>query len=1129
MTNPPGTDRGVLRTLFTDAVTGALARGGLDGCLDGAIVRARRTGGCCSAFVFDVDHFKTVNDAYGHARGDTVLRLIVERAKAVVRDADVLVRYGGDEFVLVLPETTAVEAAQVASRLVDAIGAEPFPGDPPLSVSISLGLATYPDDAADRHALIELADRRNYLAKRRGRGRAVGDDLQAGGRRRSDRLLERDAAFAAARDFLVRLDARGRGALRVAGERGAGHSRFLAEVGKLAGMRGFVVLHMGDDAVDGGADPAERVLVIADTDADLAEISRRVRRLAGPGGAGVVGLVQAVHDPVGPVPSLPLLDTVVLGPLSDSALHVWLRTTLHGEPTRELVQWLARRSSGFIARAERGLTQLADGGHLEQGGNGDWGVSGEALVRADNARRRLPAAVSSLVGRARDIARVADLLADRRLITLTGAGGIGKTRLSLAVAGAVADEFADGAVFLPLAEATTAEVVVSTAAAALEVPEGTDEPLADTVIRALSGLELLLVLDNFEHVLSAGPFVAALLAAAPGVRVLATSRQRLRLTGEQVYPVPPLPVPELDRLPTLPEETDAALAASPALALFVSRATEAVYGLTFTPDDLRAAAEVCCRLDGLPLAIELTAANCDVLSPTQILAQLNERSELPAIGPQDLPARQRTLRATIDWSFALLDAGDQELLTRLAVFAGGCSADAVAAVCPPPGKTVDTLPSRLAGLVDRNLLGARHTADGIRYTMLETIRAYAGERLAATATDEGPAQRHAAYFASFAERADHGLAGPDGATWYARVSREYLNLRAAYTWAMSERDTLTAARIVLGANRYWQKGWHIREGREWHRQVLAVDPLLPDRVRGWVMESAAFLAIKQDDQETALSLGEKSLRLGRDLGDLDLVAKALNIVGLVARQSGDMDRARACFGECVEIQEARGRRDSILAAASGNLSMIALFEGDLHTARELLLRDVELVRVLGNLRSLLLTLAGLGDVCVDLGDAATARPLLTEAVEIGRRIGDIGGEAYAVHILGRLTRLEGDPVEAYRLYTNAIRQHHGFGDRFAVLYTLSSLIDLLSTAEPALAARMLGAVEVIRDQESTPMTRRQLAVRDKMLLRIRAVLTDTELADAVEAGRAMDLDGVVAIALEVDPTVLAQPSHTRTD
>ncbi|MEV6235509.1 diguanylate cyclase [Lentzea sp. NPDC051838] len=1114
MTEPPDLDRGVLRTLLTDVVTGALARGGLNGCLDGAIARARLIGGCCSVFVFDVDHFKTVNDAYGHARGDVVLRSIVERAKGVARDADVVVRYGGDEFVLVLPETGAVEALQVATRLVDAIGTKPFPGNPPLSVSISLGLATYPDDAPDRQSLIELADRRNYLAKRRGRGRAVGDDLQASGRRSSERLLERDAALAVVRDFLVRLDASGRGALRVAGERGAGHSRFLAEVGKLAGLRGF-------DVVDGAVTPdglGERVLVLVDTDADLADVGRRVRRLAGSGGARVVGLVQAMHDPAGPVPQvLPLLDTAVLAPLSESALHVWLRTTLHGEPTRELVHWLARRSGGFIAQAERGLTQLAARGDLEQGGNGDWGVSEEAVARADNARRRLPAAVSSLVGRARDVTRLADLLSERRLVTLTGAGGIGKTRLAVAVAGAVADEFADGAVFVSLAEATTTEMVVSAVAAVLEVPEGTNEPLTDAVIKALSELELLLVLDNFEHVLSAGSFVAALLAAAPGVRVLTTSRQRLRLSGEQVYPVPPLPVPDLDRLPSRPEETDEALASWPALALFVSRATEAVYGLTLSADDLRAAAEVCIRLDGLPLAIELTAANCDVLSPPQILAQLNERSELPAVGPQDLPARQQTLRATIDWSFALLDADDQELLTRLAVFAGGCTADAVAAICLPSEISDESLTKRLTGLVDRNLLGARQTEDGLRYTMLETIRAYAGEKLA----DDEVTARHTAYFAEFAERADRGLGGHDGAAWYARVSHEYLNLRAAHTQAMTGRDPLTAARIVLGVNRFWQKGWHIREGREWHRRLLADAPGLPEGVLGRVMDSAAFLAIKQDDQETALTLGSESLLIGRRIGDHDLVAQALNIVGLVARQSGDLDQARACFGECVEIEQAHGKRANVLAAARGNLSIIARFEGDLHTARDLMRHNIEADRVVGNLRTLSLDLVGLGDVCVDLGDAAAARPLLVEAVEISRRIGDMGGEAYGFHILGRLTRLEGDPVEAYRLYTSAIHFHHGFGDRFAVLYTLSSLVDLLSTVDPASAARMLGAVEVIREQDGLPMTKHQRAVRDGTLVRIRSTLTDAEVDAAMAAGTAMDLDALVALAFEVDPASFA--------
>jgi diguanylate cyclase (GGDEF)-like protein len=1129
VTNPPDFGRGVLGELFADPLTGALTRGGLDGCLDGAIARAQLTGGSCSVFVFDVDHFKTVNDAYGHARGDAVLRVIAERAMAVIRGADLLVRYGGDEFVLVLPETAAAEAMQIAVRLVECISGELFPGSPPLSVSISLGLATYPDDAVDGERLLEVADRRNYLAKRRGRGRAVGDDLAVGGTGSSGRLLERDAPLTVAQEFLVRLETQGPGTLRVIGERGAGHTRYLAEVGTLARLRGFAV-HRLDGAEDVVADrvaglsgPAERVLVLADTDADAARAYELMAELAGPHGDRVVGLLHAVHEPAAPEPPVPVVATVVLGPLSAAALHVWLRTTLHGEPTPALVQWLARRSGGFIARAERELARLADAAHLEQLSGGGWGVSAAVLARAEEARRRLPAPVSSLIGRERDITRVARLLAERRLVTLVGTGGIGKTRLALAVAEALGEEFTDGAVFVPLAEATTTELVVSTLAGALEVGEAADEPLTDTVIRAVSRLRLLLVLDNLEQVLSAGPFVADLLAAAPRVRVLATSRQRLRLSGEQVYPVPPLPVPDPERLPVRAGDTAALLASSPAVALFVARAREVVYGITFTPADLRAAAQVCRRLDGLPLAIELAAVSCDVLSPARILAQLGERLELPATGPRDLPERQRTLLATMDWSFALLDPDDRDLMAHLAIFAGGCPAEAIPAVCPQPDTDPAVLAKRLAGLVDRNLLGTRDTPDGIRYTMLETIRAYATERLAGMA-DDGIAHRHAAYFAAFAERAGEGLAGHQLPVWHKRVVREYPNLRAAYVRSMADGDTTTAARIVLGVQRHWRQGWHVREGRDWHDRLLttAEGRTLPDETRAWVLFSAAFLAVMQDDYAAARPLADESLRLGRLLDAPDLLANALNVVGLVARATGHLDRARDCFSECVAIQEARGTDQPVLAGALGNLASTAVMAGDLDTAHELLLRSIALNRKAGFLRGLALNLLVLGSIHVDRGDAAGARPLLAEALDISQRVSDVFAEAYVIHSLGRLARLEGDPVGAYRHFAAAIRQSHQLGERSAAFETFASLVDLLSTVDPARAARILSAVEAARDRDGMPMPEAELRIRDGALRRIRAALTAPDLAAASASGHAMSLDDAVADALAVDPTTFAR-------
>jgi diguanylate cyclase (GGDEF)-like protein len=1124
---PSGTDHGGFRVPITDPVTGALARDGLDACLEGAIAQAQRTGRCCSVFLFDVDHFKTVNDAYGHARGDAVLRLLAERTRGMVRRADLLVRYGGDEFILVLPQTGAREAMLVASRVVAGVSGEPFPGIPPLSLSISLGLATYPDDAVDGDRLVAVADRRNYLAKRRGRGRAVGDDLTATEGAFHGRLLERDAALATAQDFLVRLEAHRHGTLRVAGERGAGHSRFLAEVSTLAGMRGYEVHHLGSGH-ERRADPtgaAGRVLVVADTDTDGTEVTHLVRDLAAADGRRAVGLLRAVHDPAGQAEPLPLLGTVVLAPLSASALHVWLRSTLRGEPDPALVEWLSRRSGGLIARTERELMRLVDGGHLEQSRDGGWHVSPVTLARADQVRRRLPAAVSALIGRERDTARVTKELAGRRLVTLVGAGGIGKTRLALAVAGAVAEEFDDGAAFVSLAEATTTALVVSALAGMLDVTEVAGEPLVDTVIRQLRELNLLLVLDNFEHVLSAAPFVAGVLAAAPGVRVLATSRERLRLSGEQVYRVPPLPVPDLDYLRPGQEDTAAALATSPALALFLLRATEAAYDLAFDPADLRAAAQLCHRLDGLPLAIELAAANCDTLAPAQILAQLAERPDLPAHGPHDVPARQRTLRATVEWSFALLDAAGQDLLTRLAVFAGGCPAGAVAAVClrpeAPAGPLAGPLAGRLAGLVERNLIGVQETPDGPRYTMLETIRAYAGERLAAAETSHEVYRRHAAYFAELAERADRELTGAAQVTWFARVGREYPNLRAAYTRAMADGDIGTAARIVLGINRYWRRGRHIGEARDWHHRLLAAaGPALPDRTRGELALSAAFLAVIQDDYAAARPLGEESLRIGRQLADPDLITGSLNTVGLILKAANELDAAIACFHECIAIQDRRGD-ERMVAVARGNLSEIALIQGDLDTARELVLRTVDYNRMTGDLRGLALNLGALGKICLLRGDAAGARRLLTESLEISRQIGDVFVEGCVAHDLGDLAQLEGDPVRAYQQFVIAIRLCREVGETGTVLGALAGIAELLAPADPVRAARLVGAIEAIRDRHGVPGLDTQQSRRRATLDRIRTVLTRAELSAAIAAGNAMQLDETVAEAIAVDPAVCA--------
>jgi diguanylate cyclase (GGDEF)-like protein len=1073
-------------------------------------------------FLFDLDHFKTVNDAYGHARGDAVLRELAERTAQLVRGSDVLIRYGGDEFVVVLPLTNRVEAMEVASRLVEGVKSVAFAGSPPLSVSVSVGVATYPDDAATCEGLLEVADRRSYLAKGRGRACAVGEDLVFGAGISSGRLLERDVELAAAQDFLVRLAVGERGVLRVKGEPGAGHSRFLTEVSNLARLRGFSVRGITGTGIEehGSAGSGDWVLMVADTEVDESEARDVVRELAGSDRApAVLGMLSAVHDQAGPaddvsVPApLPLLGTVALSPLSVQALRVWLRTTLLGEPSPALVSWLARRGRGLPARVERELARLGKGGNLEQGDNGDWSLSSAMLARVSGARRRLPAAMSTLIGREENIAEVAELVTGGRLVTLVGAGGMGKTRLSLAVASTVADDFEEGALFVPLADATTTALVASSVAQMLEVAEVPGESLTDTIRVHLAERELLLVLDNFEQVLGAGSFVVELLAAAPRVRVLVTSQERLRLPGERVYLVPPLPLPDLARLPGRSQDIAAAVATSPALGLFVARARGAAYDLALTPADVRAAAELCHRLDGLPLAIELAAARCDTLTPGELLGQLGRRFDLLADGPLDLPRRQQALRATIDWSFALLDAAGQDLMRTLAVFACGATVDAVTAVWPRSGVPVA---DSLAVLVDKNLLGVSSTGDENRYTMLETIRAYAGEGLAGSVDAAEVHARHAGYFADFAELADRELVGPEQAQWSGRVTGEYLNLRAGYEWAMGHGHETAAGRIVLGLSRYWDSGRHIGEGRQWHDRVLTGSARLPDRLRTELLVSAAFLASVQDDAVATLQLGDEGLSLARGLGDRKIFAQALNVVAIAAKMFGDYERCRDLHSEGLALCQEHGDKAGV-ASASSNLASLAMNVGDLDTATELGLRTLELQRELGNTLELTLTLLNLGEVHVRRGDADRARPLLAESLELSLQLGDAFCEASAIYQLGLLARLVGDQVEAFRQIAAALVLSHRVGWPAADVAALIDLAALLNVAHPRLAARILGAAEVVREQHQLTLHEYDVTRWQETSAAVRTALSETELAAAWSNGRATPPDVLVEEIAAMDP------------
>jgi diguanylate cyclase (GGDEF)-like protein len=1117
---------GLTRSI-TDPVTGAYPRALLQPRLDEELARAGRTGGSCAIFLFDVDFFKTVNDAYGHQRGDEVLRQLAERVKTLVRGGDALFRYGGDEFVLLLPVTERSEAVGLALRLTDEIRSGEFGGDPPLHLSISLGVASYPEDAADTMGLIACADRRNYLAKRRGRGGAVADDADTGVRTVSSRLWERDGPMATAQEFLTRLQTEPVGAMRVSGEPGAGHTRFLSEVGIVARLRGFTVITVppARAAVPDLHVPAGMpVLLLSDLDTGNhgADAVARLRAAAQPPAA--IGLVYATTDSADDeAPTLPLLANAELAPWSPAALRIWLRNTLQGEPTRTLVNWLAGQTGGLPARAVTELDRLRQRGGLVGTASGGWTVSPSMLGRP-RRQGRLPVPMTRLVGRERERARVGQLLSGGRLVTLVGPGGIGKTRLSLAAASDVVGSYDDGAVFVPLAETTGTDLVIAAIAQALEITEVPGQALLDSVIEHLAEAELLLVLDNFEQVVVAAGVVGELLAAAPGIRVLVTSRERLSLYGEQVYQVPPLPLPHLATLPGGAAGVERALAESPALALFEQRAQAVTGDFAITPETLPAVDTLCRRLDGLPLAIELAAARSDRLGPDALVADLVHHLDALGGGPRDLPARQQTLRGAIDWSYALLDADDQRLFATLAVFVGGWTVDAAMEVVRTAGQLSSELEvdpvrlrreiaGRLAGLCDKSLLVAEpDPSGGSRYRLLETIRAYAVAVLAADPEADQVRARHARHYAEFAQRSAIALIGPEQSVWVGQVDREYQNLRAAY----AAGDLDIAARVCLGLWRYWRNGSHIGEGREWLTQVLARPEAHSDAVAAQLLYAGAVLAATQDDHERAYVLGEEGLRRAEAAAEPPTVAQAHNALGLAALGGGRYALATDHLRESLVIWRGLDQ-PSGMAIALGNLTKASLRLGDITAADGYAQQSLDIERAAGNTRGILLGLECLGEIRLAKGDVAGARSALEESLNLSRTLGDLFGEAMALHQLGLVELTAGDHEEALRLFTGALARRHEIGDRQDLAASLDSVAGLVDQREPNLAAQLLGAADGMRDRHRLPAPPdgdERGVVRD----RIRVAIGESDFMAAWTSGRAAPLGLIVDQTLDLVPS-----------
>ena len=729
----------------------------------------------------------------------------------------------------------------------------------------------------------------------------------------------------------------------------------------------------------------------------------------------------------------------------------------------------------------------------------------EKVLRHPESRQsNIPVQRTGFVGREKEIEAAKELLLrpDVRLVTITGPGGIGKTRLGIEIASAVADRFPGGAHFVALSAVNDPGLLLSVIVQTLGLREAGGQSPLELLKKHLqdpSRPPVLFLFDNFEHLLQAAPAIADLLAMGPSVKILVTSRAALHVYGEHEFPVPPLAVPDSRSKPSVED-----LSKYPAVALFLQRAEAAKPDFELNGENASAIIEICNRLDGLPLAIELAAARVKVLSLAAMRTRLASRLQLLTGGARDLPQRQQTLRAAIDWSYDLLSPAEQKLFRRLSVFAGGCTLESVEAVCDAKADLDLDLLDGMASMVDKSLVQQVTQPHGeSRFTMLETIREYAREKLAAS-NEEAPTRRaHAAYCLVLAEEAATEQGETVGAEWLENFVREHDNFRAALDWLTETGDADWGLR--LGA----------AEGRDRLNKLLKLPAAAaPTRARARALFAAGILAVEQGDYPHSEALLGESRDISRALDDKQGVAVSLNALAVLARDQGHLAKAHALAEENVELWRETGDQQAIARALSNFASVVKL-EGGFVRARTLYDECQTLFRQLGDRTGVAWSINYKGDVARDEGDSAAARTLYEQALSMFREIGDRWGVAGTLADLGNLAREQRDCTAAHALYRESLKVFQELEHKRGIARLLECFAcsaSLQFQAERSL--RLAGAAAALRQNIGAPLPPAEQAKLDAHLDPARYALANTSGATAWLEGWGMPLEKAIQKAIE---------------